>query len=362
MVVFGGRVSAPSPLASNATWSLSLAGTPTWSLEAPAGPLPEARSGHTALYDPIRDRMIVLGGPQQFDDGWVLEWGDPRQPGVGCPEETPVVADDGVKLRYAISNPIEQGRAVEWTVTSDAGWPGFPQRGVLHLAAAALETLTVEAPTPPTTEGDSRTVRCAVAFAGATGHEASCAHDLASITTDVLASLVFAEADAERVRLEWRVGAAGPVAIERHEEGRAWTVLGRLLPDPRGTVTWEDRDVEAGRRYAYRLSWTTGAGTTVAGETWVDVPAAYALALNGTRPNPAAGELVVDFTLPRGGDAVLEIFDVTGRRVRPAASWELGAGRHVQRVHGWEELASGLYLVRLRFGGETLHTRVVIAR
>ena len=34
----------------------------TWSRIIPAGPLPEGRYRHAAVYDPIRDRMLILGG------------------------------------------------------------------------------------------------------------------------------------------------------------------------------------------------------------------------------------------------------------------------------------------------------------
>jgi hypothetical protein len=43
-------------------WALNLAGTPTWTALAPAGTPPIGRGYHTAVYDPPRHRMIVFGG------------------------------------------------------------------------------------------------------------------------------------------------------------------------------------------------------------------------------------------------------------------------------------------------------------
>jgi hypothetical protein len=43
-------------------WALSLAGDPSWTHLAPTGALPNSRLGHSAIYDPVRDRMIVFGG------------------------------------------------------------------------------------------------------------------------------------------------------------------------------------------------------------------------------------------------------------------------------------------------------------
>jgi hypothetical protein len=43
-------------------WVLSLSGTPAWSLHAASGPLPAARSHASAAYDPVRDQLVVFGG------------------------------------------------------------------------------------------------------------------------------------------------------------------------------------------------------------------------------------------------------------------------------------------------------------
>jgi hypothetical protein len=59
MIVFGGADSAGSV---NDVWALSLAGVPEWTLLAPTGTPPSARYGHGAIYDPVRDRMVVFGG------------------------------------------------------------------------------------------------------------------------------------------------------------------------------------------------------------------------------------------------------------------------------------------------------------
>ena len=62
-----------------------VAGTPTWESLAPAtfGP-PSARRGQSAIYDPVRDRMIIFGGVGLsgttggiFNDMWTLSLADP---------------------------------------------------------------------------------------------------------------------------------------------------------------------------------------------------------------------------------------------------------------------------------------------
>ena len=58
----------------NDVWALSIGATPTWTRLLPVGG-PDARWGHSAVYDPIESRMIVFGGfgvGLNKDDTWVL--------------------------------------------------------------------------------------------------------------------------------------------------------------------------------------------------------------------------------------------------------------------------------------------------
>ena len=78
MIVFGGGA--------NDVWALSLAGSPAWSQLAPAGTPPSPRSGHTAIYDPVRDRMVIFGGNSPSgdrNDVWALSL-------AGSPPWTPL--------------------------------------------------------------------------------------------------------------------------------------------------------------------------------------------------------------------------------------------------------------------------------
>ena len=60
LLVFGGQDAISGSL--NDVWELSLSGNPAWRTITPAGSPPSARYGHTAIYDPIRDRVVVFGG------------------------------------------------------------------------------------------------------------------------------------------------------------------------------------------------------------------------------------------------------------------------------------------------------------
>jgi hypothetical protein len=71
ILVFGGS----DGTVRNDLWSLSLAATSTWTQLATAGSPPPARQWHTSIHDPVRDRMIVFGGggdATRRNDVWVL--------------------------------------------------------------------------------------------------------------------------------------------------------------------------------------------------------------------------------------------------------------------------------------------------
>src|SRR5262245_2395033 len=59
MVVFGGYSSRDLV---NDVWVLTFSGTPEWTQLAPAGTPPSARRLMSAVYDPVRNRLVVFGG------------------------------------------------------------------------------------------------------------------------------------------------------------------------------------------------------------------------------------------------------------------------------------------------------------
>jgi len=83
MVVFGGLTENGidyAPL--NDTWELSFSSPPVWNELSPEGSPPAVRFSHTAVVDPIGDRMIVFGGgrgpyccPVYYGDVWSLSLG-----------------------------------------------------------------------------------------------------------------------------------------------------------------------------------------------------------------------------------------------------------------------------------------------
>lgn len=99
------------------TWSLSVSGSPSWTQLAPTGFLPAARLGHTAIYDPVRDRAIVYGGVTNTitDETLELAFGTP----TGVPEETEA-ARAGIRLRAAYPNPFHSEATIAFDLARAA--------------------------------------------------------------------------------------------------------------------------------------------------------------------------------------------------------------------------------------------------
>jgi hypothetical protein len=89
------------------------------------------------------------------------------------------------------------------------------------------------------------------------------------------------------------------------------------------------------------------------------------LLLHAPTPNPFNPQVTLRFELPRQTDlALLEIFDVAGRRVRVLSAASLPPGAHEFNWNGTDDggrrVSSGMYLARLRAGGEQATRRLMM--
>lgn len=108
-----------------------------------------------------------------------------------------------------------------------------------------------------------------------------------------------------------------------------------------------------------------GADEFVLGVTAVDgTPAPGHTLLAPVRPNPVRGACAIEFALAADGRAVVELFDVRGRRVRRLASDVRAAGTHRVQWDGRDDAARALppgsYFVRLSVGATTEVRRLVL--
>jgi len=94
------------------------------------------------------------------------------------------------------------------------------------------------------------------------------------------------------------------------------------------------------------------------------LPAVFALGPGS--PNPFRHATVLRYQLPKASPARLDIFAVTGRRVRALVGGELPAGYHSASWDGLDDkghpVSSGIYLARFRAGSFEESRRISVLR
>jgi subtilisin family serine protease len=174
----------------------------------------------------------------------------------------------------------------------------------------------------------------------------------------------------EPVALNWAPPAAGA-----DDYAVAWSADG-------GT-RWSELDHVSGTAFAAALPETSSralleivarSGDAVTG-TWLsapfvvtpgEAPAPTRLALRRAGANPARGDVRLELWLPVGGEVRVDVFDLSGARVRTLARGTLPPGRHPLawdgRREGGETAPPGLYLARARAPGGEATVRFALLR
>jgi len=273
MVIFGGWDSTENGTASflGDTWALSFDGQPTWTQLAPAGTVPTGRDAMSAAYDPVNDRMVVFGGwsgAQMLGDTQFLSWGE--------------TSSDAVLTADQVATTGSGGKAhVEWSVLD------------------------------------------------ATGVNA---------------------------------------AIYRRTPAGKWTSLATGQVSG-GRLVYTDAAVTAGTTYDYMMVVGSERGETFGGQTQVQglsptgvgPQGPAVLGLRSVAPNPVVDRMTVSFTLASSQSAKLELLDVAGRHVLDREVGSLGAGPHQVDLGTRGTVPAGLYFLRLTQGGHSAATRVVVS-
>jgi hypothetical protein len=128
--LFGGLDDGLTTL--NETWSYDLAGDPAgdWALLTTTGTPPLPRFGHSAIYDPLNNRMIVFGGATQLNRVTPLATGFSYDPGLNA--WTPIANAPSVRAEHA----------AVWTGAEMLVWGGYPGGIGLSLDAGRFEPAT----------------------------------------------------------------------------------------------------------------------------------------------------------------------------------------------------------------------------
>ncbi len=146
-----------------------------------------------------------------------------------------------------------------------------------------------------------------------------------------------------------------------------------VIDAPRGcTISWDPQALpeefdfvlaDGARTCDMRRSssWTVEAGVSITA-----TPAPRAPALEAPTPNPFNGATQIGFTLPEAQYVRIDVFDITGARVKTLWRGDAPAGRHTILWRGdgdnAKPLPSGVYIIRLSAPGASRTTRVILLR
>jgi hypothetical protein len=326
MLIFGGSISDDYYGSTNDVWELMLRGVPQWTKLTTSGVRPKARRSGAAIFDPLRNRMVIYGGfdavsgsDQFLGDTWSLDFNsDPPTWSQMHPGGTMPTGRADMPAAY---DPLHDRLIIYggWSGTdylADTeflGWGGVSDEAQLAPAASA---------TP------------------------SSAH------------------------VEWNVlEATGTnAAVYRRDATGPWTALAEAEVNGSGQVVFDDGTVTSGHAYDYMMVVGSKRGETFGGATTVQIPSPVAVgpgpsaefALRGVAPNPALDHMTVSIALRSSEAATLELVDAMGRRWLTRDVGALGAGGHRVELSTAQKMPAGLYFLRLAQAGRMATTRVVV--
>jgi hypothetical protein len=397
MVVFGGYEN-PGPHL-NDVWALSLGGTPPWTQLAPSGTPPSAREGHTAIYDPVRDRMVFFGGFYDDDgsyyylnDVWALSLaGTPAWTQL-TPSGTPPI---GRSNHSAIYDPVRDRIVVFGGYSYDGSEHYLNDVWALSLAGTPAWTPLTPSGTPPSGRYAPSAiydpVRDRMVVFGGSRYDG-----LYSMLNDVWA-LSLADPTEWTELTPWGtppIGRERPSAIHDPVRDRMvvfggydelndvwalsladpteWTELtpwGTRPPGRAGLSAIYDPVREC--MVVFGGEWYGGLNDVWALTWWrwpyneVEDPLPPLISgLRPPAPNPTRGTTAVNYALAQAGHVQLGVYDVSGRLVRRLVDGEQRAGTETTVWNGTDEsgakLGAGVYFVRLAGPGIRETRRVIL--
>ena len=341
MILFAGEDPYGTPAIKNDVWTLSLA-TGAWSSMTPSGTPPQARTQHTAIFDPVGRRMIVFGGHtvgRPFPPPWaplndVWQLALDVSPPLWSPL-VPLGAPPPARSKHTAILDLAQSRMI---VFGGRDASGALLNDVWALSLTGTPTWSQLAPmgTPPSPREE---------------------HSAIYTVTPTPRMIVYG---GNANREVWNLSLEGP---------QTWTLetVGGQAPE----ISARHAAVFNGDNGPNRTSVSMIViGGNSAGLRELQLPAATAVedlpALEhlglAAWPNPAAGEIQVAFNLPDPGPASIALFDLNGRRVAHQELGVLGPGAHVVPLREVARLNAGLYWLCLERGSRRAATKIAIMR
>jgi hypothetical protein len=130
--------------------------------------------------------------------------------------------------------------------------------------------------------------------------------------------------------------------------------------------TFEDRTVERGSTYRYRIIYDDGTASRTLFETDEITVPALRLSLGQNHPNPFNPLTAISYVLPADGHVRLDVYDVTGRHVKTLVDAYMTKGEHTADWNGLDEsgnlASSGVYFYILAAGKQVLTRKMILMR
>jgi hypothetical protein len=336
MVVFGGY-DGSSYL--NDVWTLALAGNPAWTQLIPSGTAPSPRFFHSAIYDSLRDRLLIFGGHNGsfLNDVWALSLaGSPAWTQL-APNGTPPSPRYG---HSAIYDPLRD------RIIMFGGDDGIRLNDVWTLSLAGTPTWTELAP--------SGTLPSPRSF-----HDA-----IYDPVRDRM--LVFGGNDGSYLNEVWALSLAGTPN---------WSQLAPSGPMPKSRSGAAIYEPDHDRMVIFGGS----AGSSLLNDVWAlqclgstcevgvsPMPPPRLERVWQAAPNPTQGGADVHLSIPAAALIRAGIYDVSGRCLRQVANGRVAAGTHVLSWDGTSatvgHVAPGVYFWRISIDGHNFHRTTVVIR
>jgi hypothetical protein len=359
----------------NDLWELSLDATPTWTELLPFGTLPLVRSGHSAIYDPIRDRMVVFAGVAGYhtNDLWELTWspGSCGMPEIISYDPSLVTSDncsDGCTVNFVVDTQDDYFAVEKIALERYLEGTWILEDEVLAPLPAPMWTLTCEFDQHYT---DGEHVFHVVFYcADGTVGVSETATVLADRGVPVaIRGFFIPEFSTEGVVLRWSIDDG--VTLQGFNVYRSlgpeenFERINENLIGVDGGNTYTDEDVTPGETYWYRLGAVDGDGEWESQTVSITVPRA-SLALHQNVPNPFNPTTSISFVLPVRSRVTLAVFDVEGRHVKTLVDGLIKGGATDATWDGTDArgnpVSSGVYLYRLSVGHKNLTKKMLLLK
>jgi len=360
-----------SPRFKNDVWELSLGSSPAWTQLLPPETPPGVRGGHSTIYDPIRDRMVLFGGagPYHYNDVWTLTWGAnscaiPEIVSYAPSFLTSTNCGGGCVVDFTIDTQDDYSGVTKITLERYREGSWIPEDSLLAPLPAPEWTLSCEFD-EHFTDGEHvfRAVfHCADGSKGLSGT----ATVIADRGVPVGIQGFEAEYSEDAIFLRWRVAdGAGFRGFNVYRSDSRETGFERInveVISANHGNEYADRDVSSGTTYWYRIGAVYDDGEWLSPTVSITVPA-LSPALYQNVPNPFNPTTSISFAVPARSRVTLRIYDVAGRHVKTLLDDDVDGGVRNVVWDGRDErgnrVGSGVYFYEMRTANTVL-TRTMV--